>query len=289
MLKTLYTLNIGNYEPIICDLTYPLLKHYANKIGAQFHVITERKFPEWPITYEKLQIHELAKQRKDDWAFFLDSDTLCSPEMFDVTNHLPMDTIAHNGRDMAGVRWKYDEYFLRDGRHHGSCNWCSIASKWCLDLWRPLDDISLQEALSRIYITIGEHNSGHCKTEHLIDDYALSRNVARFGLKATTITDICGTLGWKNPAGQGASPFLFHLYTLSAEDKLKRMLMVVSVQNSRAFFEDGKGGFQLEPIGQGQPPAGVGWGIMDPQQWGGFKEKHSLNMPWLDAMMAARR
>jgi hypothetical protein len=77
---------------------------------------------------------------------------------------------------MAGVRWSYDQYFRRDGRHIGSCNWFTVASDWCLDLWRPLDDLTLDEALANINITIGERNSRLCGTEHLIDDYTLSRN-----------------------------------------------------------------------------------------------------------------
>ncbi len=43
--KTIYTVNIGDYAPDICALTYPLIQAYANKIGANFHVIRERKFP----------------------------------------------------------------------------------------------------------------------------------------------------------------------------------------------------------------------------------------------------
>lgn len=51
--KTIYTLNIGDYAPEICALTYPLMQAYARKIGAEFHVIRERKFPDWPLDYEQ--------------------------------------------------------------------------------------------------------------------------------------------------------------------------------------------------------------------------------------------
>ena len=81
--------------------------------------------------------------------------------MFDVTDYLHKNTICHNGRDMAGIRWKYDQYFRRDGRHVGSCNWFTVASDWCLDLWRPLDDLTLEEALANINITIGERCAAH--------------------------------------------------------------------------------------------------------------------------------
>src|SRR5271168_5376308 len=70
--KTIYTLNVGGYAPEICALTYPLLQAYARKIGADFHVIRDRKFPDWPVVYEKLQIHVLGKEHGDDWNIYID-------------------------------------------------------------------------------------------------------------------------------------------------------------------------------------------------------------------------
>lgn len=250
--KTIWTLNIGNYAPEICELTYPLMRNYAEKIGAEFRVITERKFPDWPVVYEKLQLHELG--RGSDWTLYFDGDALISPEFFDVTEHLSKDTICHNGRDMAGVRWKYDQYFRRDGRNWGSCNWCTIASDWCLDLWKPLDDLTFEQALQRINITITEHNSGQCKREHLIDDFTLSRNVAKFSLKATTIMDICGPLGWRQSDGRGFSPHLWHKYTIPEDQKVKEMLLILSTPNGQAIPDARNPNVAI----------GIGWGLMDP-------------------------
>ena len=61
MKKTLYTLMVNGYSPRITKLTLPMIRFYAHKIGADFHIITERKFLEWPITYEKMQVHELSR------------------------------------------------------------------------------------------------------------------------------------------------------------------------------------------------------------------------------------
>ena len=255
--KTLYTLNIGDYAPEICALTYPLLRAYARKIGADFYVIRDRRFPEWPVVYEKLQIYELGRVHGNDWSIFVDGDALISPEMFDITDFLRKDTVCHNGRDMASIRWTYDQYFRRDGRHIGSCNWFTVASDWCLDLWRPLDDLTLEQAMANIHITISERNSGLCKTEHLIDDYTLSRNIARFGLKVQTVMELCAQLGWRLPGGQPFSPFLFHKYTISNEQKVKEMLMILGTPNGQA------------------TPIGVGWGLLTPdavlsyqKEWG---------------------
>ncbi len=267
--KTLYTLNVspdgkGTYDPEICHLTYPLLKNYAEKIGAEFHVITERKRPEWPVTIEKFQVAELAKQRGDDWSIFVDADTLISPEMFDITEHMPQNTVAHNGSDMANVRWKYDHYFRRDGRNFGSCTWLVAASSWCVeDLWQlPMQ--KPEEAYANINLTIQEHNSGHCETEHLIDDYTLSRNIARYGLKTTTVTEICGRLAWKTPDGRAFSPFLWHIYNTDRMTKLSRMLMVLSTPNGQVI---------QDPAGPNLPPIGIGWGLMDGEKAAELRKK----------------
>lgn len=141
--KTIFTVRVDNYAPEICELTYPLIKAWAHKIGAQFHVIRERKFPDWPPVYEKLQIYQIAQDMQNDWNIYLDSDALVHPDTFDITEHLSRDTVCHNGNDMAGCRWRYDRFFQRDGRHIGSCNWLAIASDLCIELWKPLDDFNL--------------------------------------------------------------------------------------------------------------------------------------------------
>ena len=178
--KTIYTLNIGDYSPDITALTYPLIRRFAAKIGADFRVISERRWPEYNLCYEKLQIYELG--RDSEWNIYIDGDTLVHPDFFDITEHLPKNTVLHNGYDMAGNRWRYDDYFRRDGRHIGSCNWFTVTSDWCMDLWRPLDDISYEDAVANIF-PINEEIRHGMKPGHFIDEYVVSRNIARFGLK----------------------------------------------------------------------------------------------------------
>lgn len=214
MKKTVYTLNVDNYSPEITRMTYPLLKLYARKIGADFHVINQRKFKGWPVVYEKLQIYELAKFHKNDWNIYIDSDALVHPETIDFTSFMHKDTIAHNGTDMANIRWNYDKYFWRDGRNLGSCNWFTVASDWCVDLWTPLD-ISFEEALKNIFPTVNEINTV-VTPDHLIDDYTLSRNIARFGLKLKTLKSIQDEV-------IPESNFFWHLYTLPIDEKIKQM------------------------------------------------------------------
>jgi hypothetical protein len=226
--KTLFVLNVDNYAPEITELTYPLLKHFAKKIGADFHVISDRKYPSMPPVYEKLQIYKLGREMKNDWNIYIDSDALIHPDMFDPTNHIGKDTVMHNGVDMASVRWTYDEYFLRDGRNIGSCNWFTIASDWCLDLWQPLD-ISLEEAVKRIH-PIWDELKTVITPDHLIDDYTLSRNIARYGLKVKTLIDLLVEL--RNPGN-----FLWHQYQLSTKDKLLDMGNILKKWNVLDFYD----------------------------------------------------
>lgn len=218
--KVIYTLNI-NYSKEITNLTYPLMEKYASKIGAEFKIISSRMFPDFPIVYEKLQIYELGKT--NDWNIYIDGDTIIHPELFDITDHIEKDTVLHNGADMAAVRWKYDNYFRRDGRNIGSCNWFTVASNWCIDLWKPLDDLTLEQALSNIFPTVNELRTVVTR-EHLIDDYVLSRNIAKFGLKYTTLKDLLQKL---DPSGN----FLWHQYTITLEDKIKQIREVLKNWN----------------------------------------------------------
>jgi len=211
MKKTIYLLNIDDYEPEITSLTYPYISRFASKIGATLHVIRERRFPDWPITYEKLQIYELGKQHRNDWNIYIDSDTLIHPDLFDITEQLDKDTVLNNANDSAHARWKVDDYFRRDGRWISTCGWFTIASDWCLDLWRPLDDLSPAEAIANISPLSVESRVG-ITPEHLVDDYVLSRNLAKYGLNYQTLRDLLGP----------SDDYLWHQY-IPPETKLEQL------------------------------------------------------------------
>ena len=253
MKKVICTLNVGDYQPAIRALTYPLMQRFAEKIHADFVEITERKFPEWPTVMEKFQTAEIGKRLNADWTLFFDADALISPEMFDPTTHIYKDTVLFNGKDMSEVRFFADKYFLRDGRRIGACDWFACSSDWTREDFYSFPDLTPEEAFRNISVTIAEQRSGLFKDNHLIDDYTLSRNIARFGLKHDTVIDICGRMGIRNPqTGGGHNPYLFHLYCIPENEKINRMLDVLS-----------------KPLDQG------GWALMSPadvihfkSQWG---------------------
>lgn len=216
MKKTLYTLNIDGYAPEITALTFPLLKRYAKKIGADFFVINERKFPSYlPPVYEKFQIHELSKRHKNDWNVYFDADTLIHPNFWDVTDVITKSVTVSNGTDFTPVRFKSDKFFLRDGRFIGKGNWCLMASDWCTDIWQPLKDITFEEAVRNITVTDREEGTV-IEPQHLIDDYVVSRNIARYGLKHVLIPEISAEV-------KVAPGLLWHQYLTNGENKVKLM------------------------------------------------------------------
>ena len=258
MKKTIYTLNIGDYAPGICGLTYPLMETYAKKIGACFHIIRDRKFQEWPLCYEKLQVYQLAKEHCNDWSILVDSDVLISPAMFDITDRLQKHTVCYIGRLGSGNSFRYDHCFRRDGRHIIVSSWLTVASDWCLDLWRPLDDLTLEQAAANITVTsrIGDSS---LRAERLIDDYVLSRNVARFGLKAKTLAEVCKGSDQSETSGQSEIPLLYHKHAISNEQKTDEMLEWLTIPTD------------------GVQSTSVGWGMIGPVAAAEYRRRFDLS------------
>ncbi len=210
--KTIFTLNIGNYQPEITNLTYPFIEDYARKIDAEFVILKERKFPNYPMMYEKLQIYELGKG--NDWNIYVDSDCLIHPDLFDITEIIPEDTVMTYGVDFANGRFKYDNYFRRDGRNIGTGNFLTIAPKRCIDIWEPLTDITLPEAIGNIRMTHREETLGH-KPGYGIDDYVISRNIAKYGLKFKTFLALLTEI--KRPDDE----YFFHNHLVTETEKVE--------------------------------------------------------------------
>ncbi len=225
MKKVVYTLALEGYPSEMCDLTFPWLEFYAHKIGAEFFVIKERKFIDWPPTAEKMQIYELGKD--NDWSVFIDADAVINPEMFDVTSVIQKDTVAFTGQDMAAMRFRPNKYTMRDGRYIGACTWFVICSDWTIDLWRPLD-IPFEEAVKNIFPTnverlcrIGDGSTG-IKPEKLIEDYICSNNIARFGLKHITVEHHL-----KQLFNRPHDAYYWHQYTKQVDEKILEAVRIM--------------------------------------------------------------
>ncbi len=216
--KTFFTLNLNpdKYKEIT-DLTYPLFKKYCYKIGAEFYEITERKFPDYPPNYEKCQVYQLGQDMNNDWNIFFDCDAIIHPDTPDVTNYIPRNHCSHNATDMAGLRWRSDRFLLRDGRNIGSCTWINIASDWTIELFKPCNDLTIDEIKNNIFPVHGEVLSGLVEPIRLIEDYVFSRNIAMYGLKFIALKDIFINLGFPQ------HEFFYHLYAMPIEEKVVRI------------------------------------------------------------------
>jgi len=167
---TVYTLYLNDYLGEVAELTLPTIGSWAKRIGANFQLISTRKFEGWPITYEKLQLHQLMQENKDDWSIHVDADMLLHPDLPNLLENLmPGEIGVHVIYDPAPW-FKFDDYFFRDGRRIGITSNFMAVPKECRDLLLPFD-CSLEEASSGV------------SRLHGIDDYCFSRNLARFGLK----------------------------------------------------------------------------------------------------------
>lgn len=226
MKKVVYTLALDGYPHEMTDLTFPWIEHYARKIKAEFEIIHERKFPDWPPTAEKLQLWELGQ--KNDWTIFIDADALINPDLFDVTSVIQKDTVLFTGKDMANMRFRASKYDLRDQRFIGACTWFVVCSDWTIDLWRPLD-MTPEEAVFNIFPTNMERTTmvgdgtKSITPEKLIEDYICSQNIARFGLKHQTIEDHL-----KERFGRPYDAYYWHHYNVTIDEKILECLKVMN-------------------------------------------------------------
>lgn len=216
--RTVFTLNLNpdRYKDIT-DITYPLMKKFCHKIGAEFYEITERKFPDYPPSYEKVQVYKLGQDMQNDWNIFFDCDTLINPNTPDFTLYIPRDHCAHNAHDPAFLRWKFDRFLHRDGRNIGSCTWCCIASDYTIELFKPCYDLTLKEIESNIFPLQSEIITNMVPPIRLIEDYIFSRNIAKYGLKFTNLLTVFGNLGFQQ------QDFFHHMYATPIEEKVIRM------------------------------------------------------------------
>jgi hypothetical protein len=177
MKKLIHCVYINDFFPELWGMCLPTIKQYAFKIGAELNIISQRKFPQWHINYEKAQVYEDGKYA--DANFLLDADILIHPDFPDFSCNVTFPHhIAFNDNYNASSKFKIDDniYFQRDGRDVGIASNAIISFKSTHDVWKPLK-ITPQEGRDITMVREGD-----------IDEYMLSYNMARYGLKYTGIT-----------------------------------------------------------------------------------------------------
>lgn len=174
-------------------------------------------------------------------------------------------------RVLAGQRWKYDRFFRRDGRHISSCNWFTVAPGDCIDLWKPLhlsaDPLTPAQALANIIPVRSEFQSQQIVRDdkgqpvrnrhgemfqlpkpvtdaaHLLDDYALSRNIAEHGLKFTTVMKLMEASGDR-------SSYMWHAYNIFEADKIKDIRAFLQAEGLLEFLREQQLLYKTETEGQ---------------------------------------
>lgn len=189
MKKTIFTLDVGDYEPEITEITFPFMRFYANKIGADFVVLKERRFPEWPILFEEFQIRDHFDGL--DWAIFMDADTFVHPECIDYTMYIPEGTVCPAKADM-GASIHHDETLVKGGSVRLG-GFLTIAPKECFGIW-DLPEESLEEILEKCTPTMWEARHG-MNPRHMPEEFVLSRNIAKYGYKVMPSDKINAQLG----------------------------------------------------------------------------------------------
>jgi hypothetical protein len=184
MKKAVWVLNIDNYRPDITKHTLPNIRAYADKIGADFHIITDRKFPAYPVFYEKLQVWDLGQEY--DWNILIDADLLISNQMPDLTqiaSKEPDTVLSYQQFNIANY-FKPNDVFKKlpvsqktDGTGVAivspSAN-LVVTSKATHILYKPL---SLTPEEIRLNIT----------NPNMVDEYAMATNLAENNLKTKTL------------------------------------------------------------------------------------------------------
>jgi hypothetical protein len=169
--KCVHVLATEGYAPELCAITLPTIRAYAKRIGADFNLITSRKFPTFPINYERLQIYEAGKDY--DWNLNIDADMVIGKNLHDITIDAP-EHMVRIAMKFDATRYFHVEnniYFRRDGRNVGLVDAFIMTSRLTHDLWEPLpgtmDD----------YLPV-------FKDDHLrrISEFCLSQNFAKYGL-----------------------------------------------------------------------------------------------------------
>lgn len=171
MKKAIFVVRVNNYFPELCVITIPTIKYYADKIGAEYVEITERKFPEFPPTYEKLRIYELGKGY--DRVACVDADYMIhsgAPDLLAGMNDGYVGCLE--GYDLRHQFKTEGTDFEKDGRYIGVATNFVVTTKETHEVWKPLEEP-------------WEKIRKEMKREFIADEYCVSLNLAKRGFKWT--------------------------------------------------------------------------------------------------------
>lgn len=220
--KLLVTLDI-NYPKDITELTFPYLKKYADKIGADFLVLNERKFPKYSVLNEKMQLYDASKGY--DWTFFCDADLLIHPDLFDLTDYMEKDTALFWSISQNTAKYKPNDYFRRVKRDVAIATTFFVFSDWLRDLSK-FDQSETQEQLSSQVVPINaELRYDRIATTNGwgTDELIISKNIAKYGLRIEELPVYFNRIFERDMTGS----FFFHDYMIDPWRKSQMLVDVV--------------------------------------------------------------
>lgn len=168
--KCIHVVAIDGYEPEMLKVTLPTIKAYADKIGADFNLITKPKFGGYPPNYERLQIWEAGKNY--DWNFNIDADFVIHPDCEDPTAYHDSAVVGALMGFRNDTAFIPNLYFVRDGRNQGVSDNYTLTSSLTHDFWIP-SELSFEELKLQC----------HPHQTRRVSELVVSTNLARFGLK----------------------------------------------------------------------------------------------------------
>ena len=187
--KIIHVVNINNFFPELFALTYPTIESYAQRYGYEINIISERKFPDYPIHYEKFQVFEDGKEALIN--ILCDADMLIHPQLPDMVTHLRRDAIAFNDNYHLSTKYHVDRipYFMRDGRDVGIATNFVVTSDWTHDAWEPipLSAKDIEDLAKKEVTESGDDMDGGRGWGHYADEFAISFNMAKYGLQYTGV------------------------------------------------------------------------------------------------------
>lgn len=196
MKKLLVTLNIGDYDKEITDLTFPYMKQYTQNIGADFHIIKERMFPDFPLMLEEFQMYEFSKTY--DWIIFLDADCLINPKGIDLTTLIEKDRVLiakynppthhfHPENIEGKYNFQYYAPFFFLVFHKNSRN----CVKPYENPYNYYDCINLNSTHPEMetYMKIRTHLTEKEIKDTLIDEFLLTLNLHRYNIKTASLQE----------------------------------------------------------------------------------------------------
>lgn len=168
-----HVIDIDDYFPELKLYTLPTIERFCDKIKADLKIIRERRFPDWPILTEKLQIYANGALYPNN--ILLDLDILVHPDCYNpFERNIPYTHCAFKDNYNASKQLKSDIYFERDGRDVGISGCAVFTTSHTHDLWKFSD-----------YFKANKHMvlENILQERKIVDEYVMSRNLARYGLK----------------------------------------------------------------------------------------------------------